>query len=106
MSFNQADWDAWEAAFPEVGNVARQAAASGQPVTINITLNVDNSINTQTIISDGRASARIVDARHRLGKYLPSNYQPTNMDEVEQRLLAPLTKEEKAGLGPWQCFGT
>ena len=88
----------WEMAEPPT-----QAAA---PTVINNYFIIDASINTQTIISDGRASARIVDARHRLGKYLPSNYQPGNMDEVEQRLLAPMTKEEKAGLGPWQCFGT
>ena len=90
----------WEAMQPT------QAAA---PAVINNYFIIDNSVNTQTIISDGRTSARLVDGRSRLAddirRYLPSNYQPGNMDEVEQRLLAPLTKEEKAAL-PWQCFGT
>lgn len=84
-------------------------AAATQPPVINNYYFVDNSINIQAIVSDGQTSARIVDNRSRLAddirRYLPPNYQPTNsMEEAAQKLLAPMTKEEKAGLGPWQCF--
>jgi len=100
-NFDWADWERWEA---EAAN-STQAAA---PTVINNYFFVDNSINIQSIISDGQTSARIVDARSRLAddirRYLPPNYQSGNMDETEKRIAAnpnyaylPLTKEELAG---------
>jgi hypothetical protein len=101
MSYTDAQWAEWCRTFDE----PTQAAA---PTVINNYYFIDASTNIQAIVNPGQTSARLVDGRSRLADdvrgYLPQNYQPGNMDETAQKLLAPMTKEEKAGAGPWQCF--
>ena len=88
-NFNWKEWEQWEAEAPKPAST---------PAVIHV-IN-DNRIIynvVQTVISYGNTQPapqiNLIDDRN------------DAMAEAERRLRLPMSKEERALLGPWQCFG-
>ena len=97
MSFTQQDWDAWDAAFPEVDNVVKEATAAA-PVTINITFAPVTYNIIQTAISNGSTMPaprmNLIDAprqsyAEKLGAAYQAdpNYGKRPMEDWEHKML-------------------
>ena len=94
LQLSQKEIDAWQQfVYDTTPGVEKPTAAA--PVTINITLNIDNSINVQAAFTDGRIPVNMVDDRHRLNKYLPSMYQSGNMEATARALADGTYKTQK-----------
>ena len=82
LNLSQKEIEAWQQfVYDTTPGIEKAVAGSnGQPVTINITFNVDNSVNVQSVITAASIPVNMVDERPRL------------------------TKEKRALLGPWQEY--
>jgi hypothetical protein len=97
LNLTQKEIDAWQQFIYDTtpGAEKQAATAPAQPVTNIYVFNVDNSVNIQAVVTPGNVPVQMVDERQRitsgLTKYLPSMYQPGNMEATAERLLKEKT---------------
>ena len=108
LNLSQKEIDAWQQFVYDTtpGIEKALAGSNGQPVTININYAPVTYNIVQTAISGGNTmpAPQIRIAEDSLTKYLPSMYQPGNMEETAKRLAQPMTKEERAAMGDYSGY--